>query len=313
MKRTDIHRPSAINPSEYEFVGQECFKIQGIGDCQAVLQERARIQAHKARTGGHYSDHEHGGNCMVCGSVNAIYTVLFYHAKTNTYVRMGSDCAAKCEMGGDFGTTSNFRRAVENAREAIAGKNKTIALLSDYGLSRCWDIYNAPFETKRWEENTITDIVGKFVKYGSISKAQQDFLKSLLSKIDNRAAVQAKREVEKAAAADCPKGRVKVEGVILKIRTDDTYYGPTTKMLVKATEGYLVWGTRPSGIGWQKVGDKVRFTASVTPFNDDPKFGFFKRPTNAMLLEEGWTAPTFDVFMEFKAGSETAKLVEAAF
>jgi hypothetical protein len=31
-------------------------------------------------------------------------------------------------------------------------------------------------------------------------------------------------------------------------------------------------------------GDRVRFTATVTPSNDDAKFGFYKRPTKAELV-----------------------------
>ena len=98
-ERSDVHRPSALNPEDYEFVGQEVSKFEGIESCEFILREREAIRAHMAKTGGNYSGHEHGGNCMVCGSPNAIYTVLFYHQKTNTYVRMGQDCAMKCEMG----------------------------------------------------------------------------------------------------------------------------------------------------------------------------------------------------------------------
>lgn len=311
-KRDDVHRPSTIEPSDYEYVGQESIAIEGIGDCEFILAERRRIEEHQRRTGGHYSSHEHGGNCMVCGSVNAMYTILFYHAKTNSYVRMGADCAAKCEMSGDFGSKSAFRRAIEDAREAIAGKRKGIALLADYGLSRCWDIYTGR-DCDRWEERTIGDIVSKLVKYGSISEKQQSFMRSLLTKIDSRADTEAKRAAEKEAADDCPEGRTTIEGVIAKIRVDAGPYGEVTKMLVKATQGFMVWGTRPSGIGWQQVGDKVKFTASLTRSESDSKFGFFKRPTNASLLQEGWKTPTFDVVARFEAGSATAKAYETVY
>src|SRR3954467_8647095 len=101
MKRTDTHRPSAIIPSEYTWVAQEVAPIFGLGDCHFILAERERIRAHMDRTGGTYAGHAHGGNCMVCGNANAIYTILFYHEPTNSYVRMGERCAMKCDMGID--------------------------------------------------------------------------------------------------------------------------------------------------------------------------------------------------------------------
>ncbi|KKK40947.1 hypothetical protein LCGC14_2907560, partial [marine sediment metagenome] len=70
-----------------------------------------------------YAQHDHGGVCMVCGSVNALYTIIFYHASSNTYIRMGGDCAAKCDMA-RAGDQENFRVAVNDARRNQAGKPK---------------------------------------------------------------------------------------------------------------------------------------------------------------------------------------------
>ena len=98
MTRTDAHRPSVINPAEYEYVAQELIPIGRytgdiLADCDFLQSERLRIRRHMERTGGTYSQHFHGGHCKVCGNANAIYTVLFYHDNTNNYVRIGSDCA----------------------------------------------------------------------------------------------------------------------------------------------------------------------------------------------------------------------------
>lgn len=316
MKRTDIHRPSAIVPDDYEYVAEEFLSVQSLGDALCLKVQREIINAHRATTGGKYSGHEHGGNCMVCGSVNAIYTSLFYHAASNTYVRMGHDCADKCYCGGSFQRNA-FRRAIEDAREAHAGKEKARVLLADYGLSEAWNIYMMEYEKlptdpsaprKIWnaenesvivgfhvyyEETTIRDIVGKFVKYGSISEKAKNFLATLLEKIEDRPALEAKKAAERETAADVPTGRVTVEGTVLTIKVQDGPYGSVVKMLVKHESGYKVWGTVPSGLNPEK-GDKVRFTAMVEKSKDDPKFGFYKRPTKAMLLAPAWTAPTFE-------------------
>jgi hypothetical protein len=296
MTRTDIHRPSAINPTEYQFVAFDYFKLGSSGDiladCAALQQERAVKQAHMARTGGKYSNHEHGGNCMICGNANAIYTVTFYHALTNVYVSVGQDCAEKLDASGYSESTFNsFRSTISNALEAQAGKRKAVATLDAANLSKCWPIYDLAtrpmFQDRGYEENTIINIVEKLVKYGSLSPKQVKFLGDLLTQIDTRAARDAARKLELENAADCPAGRIEIAGTVLAVKVQDGYYGPSTKVLVKHDSGWKVWGTR---VGNFNRGDKVKFTATVTVSDKDSKFGFFKRPTNPVVLEMGVTA-----------------------
>lgn len=300
MKRTDTHRPSAIVPAEYTYVGQECIPIHGMGDCYAQIAMRERIAAHMRTTGGAYASHSHGGNCMVCGSVNAIYTVLFHHVPTNTYVRMGQDCAVKCDMGGDF-KDSAFRKAVDDARHAHAGKKKAQAILSDDGLERAWDVYTAvPEPGVNWpyEESTVRDIVGKLVQYGSVSQNSMKYLHNLVNRIEHRAEIQAARDKQRLQeaqnAADCPTGRIDVEGVILSMREEESDFGTRTKILVKTDAGYKVWGTLPVVYGESingrveqlspGKGDRISFRATVTPSDKDSKFGFYSRPTGGRLV-----------------------------
>lgn len=113
------------------------------------------------------------------------------------------------------------------------------------------------------------------------------------AKVEARAAARAERD---AARADLPvfTGRVTIEGSVISTKVVDSQYGPTTKMLVEHETGWKVWGTVPSDLlcitdasGGQRslqYGDEVRFTASVQKSDKDPKFGFFNRPTKAVLL-----------------------------
>src|SRR4029077_17349995 len=243
----------------------------------AILPERERIRKHMASTGGDYSRHNHGGNCHICGSVNLIYSILYYHAKSNSYIRMGEDCASKLDFGGTR-EMNIFRKAVREEMEIAKGKAKAQRVLGEAGLSRAWEIAQ---ETDRtgfiWEENTITDIVSKLVQYGSISEKQEAFLHKLIGKIDSRAAVAAQRAEENEAAADCPTGRVTVTGVILSTRTQEGDYGTTFKMLVRDATGFKVWATCPN---WNaQKGDLVTFSVKLTPSDRDAKFGFGSRPT----------------------------------
>src|SRR5699024_2910484 len=81
---------------------------------------------------------------------------------------------------------------------------------------------------------------------------------------------------------EAPTGRVTVTGKVKSTRTENTRYGATTKMLVKADEGFTVWGTMSKGLH-AKGGDRIEFTATLKPAND-PTHAFFSRPTKAQQL-----------------------------
>jgi len=292
VKRTDIHRPSAIVPDDYEFVAFECVPPAAAGfdpaaTSAAQAEEREIIHAHMKRTGGTYSTHEHGGNCHICGALT-VWTVLFYHEKTNTYIRTGQDCANKLEMSYGSGYDS-FKKNVERALEAVAGKRKAQAVLADLGLSAAWDIYlggwqdwaacDREHQGKAHAQNTVSNIVEKLIRYGSLSEKQGNFLRTLIERIENWERVVEQRKAEHEAAAPAPSGRVTVTGTVITEKVVESDFGLTTKLLVKADEGYKVWVTRPISIEGDAKGQHIAFKATLTPSNDDPKFAFAKRPT----------------------------------
>jgi hypothetical protein len=308
MSRTDIHRPSAIDPTAYRFV---TVLYLGGADADPGLaivnaNNRKLLADDMARTGGRYATHEHGGTCHVCGAV-AMYVAIYQHTGTLDYIRMGEDCATKMDMG-DVAAFNPVRRAIADARAAIAGKRKAAATLADAGLGAAWALYEtrgdvdallaagactarpgfdgALCHTHTWEYRTLLDIVGKLVKYGSISDKQTAFLAGLLDKIANARSIAAAREAERANAQPCPTGRVVVEGVVVKFVEQDSRFGTAWKMTVRAAAGWLVWGTAPAALGDEVkvVGSRVRFTATVAPSTNDPVFGFFKRPTGLVVV-----------------------------
>lgn len=100
------------------------------------------------------------------------------------------------------------------------------------------------------------------------------------------------RELEAAERRPAPTGRVQVEGEVVSVKSYFSQYGESIKITVKSDEGFLVWGTAPStilrdvGFDGELKGSRVRFTATVEPSEDDPSFGFYKRPTKAQLVQE---------------------------
>lgn len=292
--RTDIHRPSAIQPEDYCFV--ECVyngpKQLDMFECMENADAKERVRKHMERTGGKYSQHEHGGICHVCGAC-CNYQAIFYHPTTNTYIRTGEECASKLGDG-EAKAFNSMRRAIDNAMEAKAGKMKAQAILAEESLSRAWEIYC----DKSITAYTLKEMVGKLVTYGYLSEKQFVFLRKLVNEIDNAAAIEAQRTAEYEAAAPCPTGRVVVEGEVVSTRVEDGQFGTQFRMLVKDDRGFKVWGSIPSSLhlvddepigNWTPTralrhGDRVKFTATLTPSDRDPKFGFAKRPTKAEFL-----------------------------
>lgn len=293
-QRTDIHRPSAINPAEYNFVAFNYIKadtgdgVQNeIAAYNFMKAQRRVVELHMERTGGTWSNHEHGGTCNVCGAW-AKYTATFHHVPTNTYIKTGLDCADKMGMG--YGDANLFRRQVKEAREAVAGKRKAQAVLAENGMTAAWDLYVNAGEPGtgliyKYEEMTICDMVGKLVTYGSLSEKQFAFMGRLFAQIESRNAVQAKRDAETAAAKEIPNfdGRVEIEGVVLSYKYDSENAFPGYRMLVQHADGWKVYGTAPDGV---EKGQTIRFNASVIVSRDDKKFGYFKRPTKLVVVQE---------------------------
>jgi hypothetical protein len=127
----------------------------------------------------------------------------------------------------------------------------------------------------------VLDILFKAVKF-PVTERQAAAVGKALERMAEREAQAAQEEAE---ARPVPTGRIVVEGEVLTTKWQDSSFGGTLKMLVKG-EGWKVWGSVPSGLRGLEKGDKVRFTATVEASEDDPSFGFFKRPTKAEVLEE---------------------------
>lgn len=303
MARTDIHRPSAIDPDAYSYIAA---LTRAEDPVEAVFRaEQLRlISDHMKLTGGNYSKHDHGGSCHVCGAWFIDHAV-FYHGPSNTYIRTGFDCAEKLG-GGDpkaFKKIRDERHAVEAAK---AGKMKATGLLRERGLlERVEPLFidrniNKPadiFEPEgvdhdlanRADEwvNTVADMVRKLIKYGELSDKQWTFLGGLLDRIEHISDLQKARDEERANASPAPEGRQEVVGEVLSVKVYDSEWGVSVKMLVKEDRGFKVWSTVPKAIDTDELeaGKRVRFTGTLEPKADDPTFAIAKRPSKASFAE----------------------------
>lgn len=112
-------------------------------------------------------------------------------------------------------------------------------------------------------------------EYGSLTERQAE---AAIRAAERQAADRA----ADAAAEPVPgPGRHTITGEVLTLRWQDSAYGSTLKMLVRDDRGFKLWGSVPASLNTVDKGDRVTFTATVNPSDDDPVFGFFKRPTKA--------------------------------
>lgn len=299
--RTDAHRPSAINPADYEFVA--CDYYGGGLEGQGFLMDRQAFQAHMKATGAKYAEQENTGTCYICGA-RASYVAKYHHLPTNSYIVTGMDCAEKLGIG-EPGAFKSFRKRVKEGMELGRRHRRAEVTLGEHGLAAAWAIWMGnPQGTHNLprEESTIIDIVGKLIRYKDISPGQINFLRSLLERIANRPVAAAKQAAEYAAAQPVPQttDRVKVVGKIVSTKSVDTPYGTIRKMLVVTDAGYKVYGTVPAFFMNEvsKTGEhclrgfRVEFEARLERSNNDEKFGFFSRPTKPNILER---APVSDI------------------
>lgn len=300
MKRTDLHRPSAIVPADYDFVA--CFYH---GEPGMNIAEVQILRAHMDRTGGKfaYIERESGG-CDICGA-RCVNTARFHHVPSNTYIVTGLDCAAKMEIGDPMHFKS-WRKRIAAGLKTSRGKLRAQRELEAVGLAAAWEIWEADQLKVRnpngdayvWppkQEVTIIDIVNKIIRYGEPSEAQAKYLRSLLAQIADRPVQEAKRAAEIAAAAPVPvtDKRVSICGKILTTKLQSGMFGDTLKMLVQHADGYKLWGSVPQELinEGSKIGDHslkgktVEFTARIERSKNDDKFGYFSRPTKARRIE----------------------------
>lgn len=98
------------------------------------------------------------------------------------------------------------------------------------------------------------------------------------------------RAADKEAAAPIPEfdGRVRIEGTIVAARWKSTDFGEVLKITIRHADGWKVYGSCPRAISGEKdstglIGVKIEFDARVEASKDDPKFGFYSRPTKVVV------------------------------
>lgn len=162
-------------------------------------------------------------------------------------------------------------------------------------LREAWNIFlnfhpptECPNSYRYRQEVLVKDIVRTCTKYGNISEKQISFLKTLLDQIDAKKKAQELYQEKSASYANCPNGKTRLMGTVVSVKLKETFTsGKVLKMFVQDETGFKAYGSVPKSLvklGDLQPGQKVTFVANFFPSKDDPKFGFFSRPSKAELV-----------------------------
>jgi hypothetical protein len=314
MTRTDIHSPKNFDPATYTYIGSfDNFPAPGTFvsntrddyDTQFGRVEGALNFAHAEYIGArrlmseqgakiHFDSDEGNSQCDHCGA-RIRYVSIFKHT-SDELIAVGDTCAAE-----RFGCDSRREYDIKRLREVAASQRE-----SAKAFGKASEFLNevAP-ELVEWMLTPEAEKVGgifldisrKLIRFGSISEKQVAFCGKLLQdyfqrqRNGGRTDRELQYDAEREAAEDCPNGRVAITGVVLKESYQESDFGETLKLTIKDDRGFMVYVTCPSSIS-NNVGKGSRLTMMVTlqQSDRDAKFGFGKRPSKAVLLNEAIAA-----------------------
>lgn len=262
-KRTDIHRPSAINPGEYALTGN-VFDLKY--DDLETMEVGTRPYGH----------------CNHCGKAIR-WAVEFNHDSGETVV-FGEICASILNLSDD-----RTKHELVLLKRRVANLEKAKRHQEDRDKNYRFFSLNQPevvefFENMYDQEKNgfILSLKSQLDRFGMLTTAQVDAFNRVMEARDK--AAEAKRN-EVIPTTPVAEGRYQIEGEVFTTKWQSGgYYPDVYKMGVKLADGNKVWGTVPASIDNVERGQKVRFTATVTQSEKDEHFGYFKRPANAELI-----------------------------
>lgn len=134
-------------------------------------------------------------------------------------------------------------------------------------------------------------IIESLEQWGGLTDKQLELARSIFAERQGKATERAaQRAAEKAQAEPWTAGRQVVEGVVVSIKSVPNRFGGygapemVYKMTVKTDRFQMLYCSLPSSLKHVEKGQRVRFTVTVEPKQDDPTFAFGTRPTKGEIL-----------------------------
>lgn len=314
--RTDVHRPSTIDPADYVEVG---FTDRHPEEGGTWIDP---AYAGTLDFDGPFTQH---GACDHCGHHGVRYVAHFYHEPSDRIVSVGTTCANKLNLPSK--ELVRMKRLAE--RDAKARKVAKLA-----------EVHPEVAELIAWHEGVeagtergdefYSSLFNQLHRKGELSEKQ---IAALGKSFERKREWARQREEERANEPDpapvpVSDERLVITGKILSSKWKEGFYGDTLKMTVLDDRGFKVWGTQPESLlvatdpetdlgfietndypantpeAWvldrtmqdgtpyktamcrpANRGDRVTFVAKIERSDRDETFGFFKRPTKAEVID----------------------------
>lgn len=273
-KRVDVHRPSVINPGDYEYV--------------SVSQRRKAVkEGANPHSGGP------AGTCHHCGKW-IVWEVNYRHIPSGNLMTFGYICAGILDL------TDNridhemvlLQRACANEKKKWEFENSARLRLEKFQAEHP-DVFN-------YLNNLDPDSDDRFLqsvrfnlqKWGNLWPNQIEAVRRVKAAKEARAIREAEEAAKLATAPALQAGVQTIEGEIISTRWDQGYTGESVlKMLVRLDNGNKVFGTAPAKVRQHAnhnddamKGLKVSFVAEVKPKIGEDHFGYYKSPKQVKVV-----------------------------
>ena len=260
---------------------------------------------------------EVGYGCRICGQSHGNrYWTYFEHIPTGDIIRVGSKCAIMVGLGTreeleDRRAHERREMAIERGKHLNGNPARRQALgvatdaVMDWQETHGIEPFNATGSKLMtyaegvdtpWIIQFAADVLNRFNREAYLSDKQWKILCEFneryakdRERIENQETREQQWQREDEEAEEIPtEGRVHVKGEVIKVdEEEDTYSydGFRTVMTVKDERGFRIKGSVPSAIWNVQKGDQVEFDARLKRSRPNPKYGFYSRPTKALIVK----------------------------
>lgn len=272
-----IHNPSQFQPQDYVVVdyfdNRPPEYVFGM-PAEAFRAEREWHMKERSRLFPELNCYR----CEHCGQGNVRYVVAVDHVPTGKRVCFGQDCVVRLDFPNqDAFKAAQLRARAEQKSARLAIWKKRLAFLEQH--PEVQGLIDEAAKPAHAENHFVKDVLAKLDQYGSLSERQIEGVRKSLA-IDNER--QKAKENDTRPVLKSSERAVR-EGVVISLKTQESQFGTTFKMLVQLDDGNRIFGTEPSSPCIRK-GDRIQFSAPIEVSDRDPHFGFFTRPTKCKVL-----------------------------
>lgn len=290
MTRTDIHRPSVVDPANYSYSTSfdnnppELHPPMGVVTpewheyMESLMapwrEERDRLHGMlKNDTSVYNSTYR----CDHCGA-HLRYVSLFYYEPTGEHIAVGEECAENT-----FSVPDRMSLEIKRLRDAASNRREKARYAKECEKARNASIQEYPDAVKvldnyKGNNSFIHDVKDRFDRYGNLSERQAYAVVRAFEK-------EVTERSSEPVGSPVVEGKIIVMGEVKRAYHKETPYGSRFVMIVEDDRGFRLWGSVPRAVSGVEEGDRVEFSANVEKSDRDETFGFYKRPTKASILQ----------------------------